>query len=120
MKMNMTCIICPNGCEMTVERKDAEDVKIIGAQCLRGRKYAVDELLHPVRTLTTSVQVLHGKFPLVSVRTSAPIPKERLMEAMVVLKKFKITASVVCSQVLCENFLGLGVDIITTKEIPGE
>lgn len=120
MKKNMVCILCPNGCEMMVEMNDVGDVKIIGAQCLRGRKYATDELLQPTRTLTTSVQVLHGRLPLVSVRTSAPIPKEQLQEAMAVLKKIKVTAPIICSQVLFENFLGLGVNVITTKDVRAE
>lgn len=116
----MTCILCPNGCEMMVEMKDTGDLKIIGAQCLRGRKYAADERLQPTRTLTTSVQVLHGRLPLVSVRTSAPIPKEQLQAAMAVLKEVKVTAPIICSQVLFENFLGLGVTVITTKDVYAE
>ena len=68
-----TCIMCPNGCEIT------EDLN--GGMCEKGASYVKNEILNPKRTLTSSVRVENGVIPLVSVRTSEPITKDRLREA---------------------------------------
>ena len=67
----ITCILCPNSCEI------AEDGS--GGKCERGAAYAAEERTAPKRVLTTSVMVWSD---LISVRTSIPIPKEHIPEAM--------------------------------------
>ena len=53
---------------------------------------------------------------MVPVRTSGPIPKEKLFEAMKEIKKVKIYEPVVVGRAVIKNFLGLGVDLVATRE----
>ncbi|NLT17439.1 MAG: molybdopterin oxidoreductase, partial [Clostridiales bacterium] len=41
--MKLTCISCPRGCRMVVERK-GEEIVVTGNECKRGEEYAVAEL----------------------------------------------------------------------------
>ncbi|MDR0589310.1 MAG: DUF1667 domain-containing protein, partial [Spirochaetaceae bacterium] len=56
-KKTLTCILCPNGCRLTVEKK-GERLDISGNQCKRGIGFAEAEITHPTRTLTTTVRTI--------------------------------------------------------------
>jgi CxxC motif-containing protein len=68
---SVTCVNCPNSCEILPDGT--------GAKCEKGIKYIKEELTCPKRVLTTSVIVWSD---IISVRTSVPIPKEHISEAM--------------------------------------
>ena len=76
-KMELTCVVCPNGCLLTVWQENGE-TKVEGAACKNGIAYGRTELTDPRRVLTTSVAVKGGVLPLVSVRSTAPIPRAAL------------------------------------------
>jgi CxxC motif-containing protein len=68
--IDVTCILCPIGCEIRVNRKNLSIVD--GAKCKRGIEYAKNEIINPRRIITTSMYVKNGEIPLVSVKTSRP------------------------------------------------
>ena len=74
MKRELTCIVCPMGCQLTAELEDGKVVSVSGFTCPRGKQYAIDECTHPVRTLTTTVRCTDGG--VVAVKTNRPIPKD--------------------------------------------
>ena len=117
MESEITCIICPIGCEMTIHHKEGIITKIEGHQCKKGIGYAKEELFDPKRTLTTTVMVKGGQLPLVSVKTKVPIPKGKLFEAMDALSKVEVSAPVKIGDVLVENVMGLDADIVATKNV---
>ena len=104
-KIEMICINCPLGCALTVER-DGDNFKVSGNTCPRGAKYAVDELTHPVRTLTTTVALANREGKYVSVKTAKPISKSKLFEAMAIVNSTKATAPIKIGDVIIENMLG--------------
>lgn len=109
----MICIICPRGCRLKV----AEDGTITGNQCLRGIRYAQDELTHPMRNLTTTVRLKSARLRRLPVSTSQDIPKEKMFEVMRLLDEVEAQAPVVLRQVIVANILDLGVDIIATRSV---
>jgi len=117
MKKKFTCIICPNGCEIEVEFNDREIQNLKGNLCDKGADYVRKELFSPERGLATSIRVGSGSIPLVSVRTSKPIPKDRIMDAMEEVKKLKVSAPVKVGDILLENILGTGADLVATKKV---
>lgn len=117
MLKNYTCIVCPNGCDITVEVKDKIIKSIKGATCIRGEKYVEQELTDPHRTISTSILLVGGELPLVSVRLSKSIPKEKIFNVMEVIKKTHLTAPVCEGQIVIENVLELGSDVIVTKDV---
>jgi len=113
----ITCIVCPIGCKILV-KKDGSNVKIIdGNKCKRGVEYARSEALDPRRMLTSSILVLGGEWPLVSVKSTQPVAKKHLFSVLSEIKKAKIKAPVKLGQVLIKNVSNTNIDIIATKNI---
>ena len=67
MNRNLTCIICPRGCALTVEG-EKDNLVVTGNACPKGKQYAIDECTHPVRTVTSIVRVANRVDTMVSVR----------------------------------------------------
>lgn len=110
-----TCVICPNGCEMTC-RESSGAPEVEGALCDKGKEYVRQELTDPRRTISSLVKVNGGKRPLVSVRITAPIPRDRIGDAMAAIKTMQRNAPVTIGEVLAANFLGLGCDLIAVDD----
>lgn len=102
----LTCIVCPIGCALRVEQNDdGEVVSVTGNTCPRGAKYGKDEVLHPVRTLTTTVRAA-GTDRLLPVKTDRPIPKEKLFEAMEKVNSLSVKAPIRIGDVLMDDLFG--------------
>ena len=114
---NVTCIQCPMGCLVTVVMEAGEIVSVSGNTCKRGEAYARKELTHPTRILTSTVRVLGGVLPVVSVKTSVDIPKECIEKVMEEINNMKVSAPVQIGDVLLEDIAGTGADIIATKYV---
>ena len=117
MTKTYTCILCPNGCEITVEHEGKEFLSCTGNLCPNGEKYVKQELTDPRRTIASSVLVEGGELPLVSVRLTAPVPRDRIFDVMARIRALRVRAPVQAGAVLEENILGLGSDLIATKTV---
>ena len=83
MKKVLTCIACPLGCSVSVELDGKNVISVEGNTCNRGREYAISECTFPVRIVTTTMKCENGD--LVSVKTSKPIPKDKMLDAMKII-----------------------------------
>lgn len=118
MKKNLICIKCPRGCELEVVFDDNKNItEIMGNSCKLGISYAEDEIKNPQRIVTTTVKVEGGTSPLCPVWTEKPISKDKIFELLAELKKIKIKAPVKVNQIILENFLNSGINIIASKNI---
>ena len=114
-KKNLTCIVCPRGCALTVTL-DSEAtnpvVSVEGQGCKRGVDYATAECTHPTRVLTTTAPTVDGG--VVPCKTDRAIPRELLFEAMKAVNSLSAPAVVRIGDVLLENLLGTGANIVAT------
>lgn len=117
MKRVMTCIECPQGCRLELETDGSRFISVTGQKCKRGAAYARRETEAPARTLTTCVLTRGLELKMLPVRTSAPIPKERLFEAMEAVKRLVVTSPVKAGAVVAPDFLGLGVDLLACRRL---
>ena len=115
MKKEMTCIACPLGCALTVEYEGTEVFSVTGNTCKRGDAYARTEIVNPTRSLTSSVKVINGIHPVVPVKSAAPIPKTLMFDAMREINQATVEAPVSIGQVIIENILNTGVNIVATN-----
>ena len=67
--------------------------------------------------LTTTVKVSGGVLPVVSVKTSKPIPKGKMFDCMQVINNEVVDAPVKMGDVLICNICDTGVDIVATNEV---
>ncbi|HDH40821.1 MAG TPA: DUF1667 domain-containing protein [Candidatus Altiarchaeales archaeon] len=117
MKKKFICIICPNGCEIEVRYSEKGIEKVSGNLCGRGLDYVKKELFSPERSVTSSVEVRNGSLPLVSVKTSKPIPKEKIFAVMDEIAGIEVEAPIRIGDVIVKDVLGTGADIIATKNV---
>ncbi|MDN5352059.1 MAG: hypothetical protein PWQ12_979 [Clostridiales bacterium] len=112
----MVCIVCPKGCHMKVERNQEEWI-VTGNSCNRGKLYAIEEQRNPSRVVPTTVAVSHGMHPRLPVKTARPIPKQLIRRAMEEISKVEVDAPIEQGQVIIENLLGTGVDVVASRRM---
>ncbi|MDD3428674.1 MAG: DUF1667 domain-containing protein [Oscillospiraceae bacterium] len=117
MIKELTCILCPNGCDLKITCEGRSVENVAGNRCARGEDYAVQELLSPQRNIATSVLVKNGTLPLASVRLTGTIPKDSIFDAVKAIQAVTLTAPVAIGQIVLANVLGLGVDAIATRVV---
>lgn len=110
MSKKITCIVCPNGCEIEIEGD-----KISGYTCKRGLEYAKEEMIAPKRTITSTVKIKNSN-EVCPIKTSKPIPKEKIFDVLTEINKVEIVKPIKMYELVIENVLNLGVNIIATKE----
>ena len=111
----LVCIVCPRGCRLTVE--EGEEIRVSGNACPRGETYARQELFAPVRVLTATVGLEGGVHPRLPVKTTLPIPKDRLADAMAVLAAVRLKAPVSLGDVIIRDLLATGADVVATRNM---
>lgn len=116
-RRELTCIGCPMGCMLYVELEHGEIRKLTGYTCPKGENYAKKEVTNPTRIVTSTVAVWNGNLPVVSVKTSKDIPKDKMKDCILALKGVKVSAPVNIGDIIVENILGIGCNIIATKQI---
>lgn len=118
MKKELTCIVCPMSCQITVEMNDAGEIlAVTGNTCNRGENYARSEMTHPLRQLTSTVKITGADLSRLPVILSGDIPKERLFDVMKEINKVSVEAPVKVKDVMIANVCGLGVDVIASRSM---
>ncbi|MDR2888928.1 MAG: FAD-dependent oxidoreductase [Lachnospiraceae bacterium] len=113
----LICIGCPVGCLLTVNKRSDGQLEVTGNSCPVGAEYGRKEMTAPTRPLTASVKVTDGIGAVVSVKTSADIPKNKIMECMAEIGRAKVSAPVVAGDILLKDIAGTGVHIIATANM---
>lgn len=107
MKRELTCIVCPIGCHITVEIENGEILSVSGNTCPRGEKYARTECIAPTRMLTTTIKCSDGS--LLPVKTDNPIPKEKLFECMKIINQTIAPLPILAGDVIIEDVFGANI-----------
>ena len=63
----LICILCPQGCHLLIDEDN--DYKVTGNACPKGVTYGREELLNPVRVVTSTVRTTSDSIPRLSVKT---------------------------------------------------
>lgn len=115
----LTCICCPLGCSIEADMQGGSVVAVRGNGCPNGEKYAHTELTAPVRTLTSTVALVNSKsgMRLAPVRSSEPIPKDKLFDCMKEIANISVSAPVRIGNTVLQNAAGTGISIIITRDI---
>ncbi|MDO5738032.1 MAG: DUF1667 domain-containing protein [Eubacteriales bacterium] len=110
-----TCPLCPNKCQLTVYEE--ADFKVTGNGCVKGQAYGRNQVLKPVRFLTSVVRVNSKLRSRCTVRTDRPVPEELLEPILAELKKTVCEPPVRAGQTLIANILDSEINIIATRNI---
>lgn len=112
----LVCIVCPNSCELEITA-DENGISVSGNKCKRGVQFATDEMTAPKRTISSVVRTAFPSVPVLPVRVSAEIPKERIFDVMQEINHVTLRKRVRRGEAVIENVLSLGVDVIATSDV---
>jgi len=108
------CIVCPNSCELTINE---ETLEVSGNKCKRGEEFAISEITHPMRSISSTVKTIFKDTPVVPVRVSSEIPKDKIFDVMAKINKAVIRERIGKGEVVIKNVCDLNVDVITTSDV---
>ena len=111
----LICITCPKGCHLKGD--EANDYKVTGNGCPRGVDYGRKELVNPTRVITSTVKIEGGSYRRLPVKTSSDIPKGKIHDVMEEINKVTVQSPVHVGDVVIKDVLGLGVDIVSAKNM---
>lgn len=120
MKTEFTCIVCPMSCIITVEQEDLikDILSVTGNTCKRGEQYVRNELTHPMRQLTSTVQIANAPYKRLPVILSGEIPKEQIFNVMEEIHKAAVIAPIKKGDVIIANVCNLAVDVVASRSMP--
>lgn len=112
----VTCIICPVGCRANVTVTGSE-VKVEGVDCPRGTKYVLKEITEPERDFFSTVQVKGGRISVCPVRSTQPVPKDRIVDCAKEMAGVVVEAPIQAGDVILDNINDLSISIIATRDV---
>jgi len=111
------CIECPRGCRLLIDIGDDGELSITGNACPKGAAWGAREAVTPMRTLTTTVAIQGSNRRRLPVRTNGELPLGRLLDAMAAIDPVVVKPPLRNGDILLQNLLGLGVDVIATDDL---
>ena len=136
----LTCIVCPVGCSLTVDEGTADnligitrrdpggsrfpsELTVSGNRCPRGAAYALEETYNPRRMVTATCAVsgadgAERAYRRVPVRTSIPCPREKIPALLADIYITKALLPIKAGDVLIADWKGSGIDIVATRSLP--
>jgi len=119
-KKHFVCVVCPIGCEIDVVHDGSKIVSMEGNKCEKSEEFVRQELVEPMRILTTTVRIEGSKWPVVPVRTDKAVPKRLFPRMMRQLRRVRLQAPVDMLDVVVRDVLHTGANIIATTTMPRE
>ena len=113
----LTCIGCPLGCTITVTMDGSTVTAVTGNTCPRGKEFAISEMTAPKRTICSTVKTVFSDVPVLPVRVSDDIPKEKIFDVMREINAVTLKERIGRGDAVIKNVLGLGVDVIATSDL---
>src|SRR4030042_6879409 len=117
-KKHFVCVVCPIGCEIDVVHDGSKIISTEGNKCEKSEEFVSQELIEPMRILTTTVRIDGSRWPVIPVRTDKPVPKRLFPRIMTQLRRIKLQAPVNMLDVVVSDILDTGANIIATRTMP--
>ncbi len=115
MDSKITCSICEMACEITIEQYEKATI-ISGNRCGRGYQLAEKYLTHDQKIVTGRCLLSGGQLSRLPVSTTKEIPPELIDKVLKMIKKTTVDAPVVRGQIIIENILDTGADVIAQRK----
>jgi CxxC motif-containing protein len=119
-KKHFVCVVCPIGCEIDVVHEGSTIVSMEGNKCEKSVEFVSQELVEPMRILTTTVRIQGSRWPVVPVRTDRAVPKRLFPRIMKRLRLVELQAPVNMLDVVLRDILHTGANIVATRSMPRE
>jgi|LGOV01.1.fsa_nt_gb CxxC motif-containing protein len=112
----LTCIVCPTGCLLKVEKISDEWI-VEGALCPKGKEFAINEMTSAKRSVSSTVKTTFKNTPRLPVKTDREIPRKLIFSLMEKINEVVLDYPVSTGEVILENVLDTGANIIATADL---
>ena len=119
-KRHFVCVVCPIGCEITVVHDGGKIISMEGNKCEKSKEFVSQELIEPMRILTTTVRIEGARWSVIPVRSDKAVPKRLFPRIMKQLRRIRLQAPVNMLDVVVKCVLDTGANIIATRTMPHE
>ncbi len=119
-KRHLVCVVCPIGCEIDVVHDGSKIISMEGNKCERSEEFVSQELVEPMRVLTTTIRIEGSRWPVIPVRTGKSVPSRLFPRIMRKLRGINLQAPVNMLDVVVRDVLGTGVNVIATRTMRRE
>jgi CxxC motif-containing protein len=117
-KKHFVCVVCPIGCEIDIVHDGSKIISMEGNKCEKSVEFVSQELIEPMRILTTTVRIRGSRWPVIPVRTDKSVPKRLFPRIMKELRRIKLQAPISMLDMVVRDIAGTGADIIATRTMP--
>lgn len=114
------CVVCPIGCEIDVVHDGRRIISMEGSKCEKSQEFVTQELIEPMRILTTTVRIQGARWVVIPVRSDKAVPKRLFPRIMKQLRRIRLQAPVNMLDVVVRDVLHTGANIIATRTMPLE
>ena len=111
MKKDVTCVECPMGCRVTVLLDGDKVLGVEGNTCARGKMYAENEVICPMRVVTSTVKTEKG-VP-VSIKTDKPVKKANMFDVIKKINSVTVKTPLRIGDVVIED-VSDGANVVVT------
>ena len=110
--MELTCIMCPVGCSLQVNKDKTGKIVVSGNNCPRGAIYGEKEVTSPERMVTT---VKKYKTGTISLKLDKPISKKLIEKCLKEIARFKEPENIKVGEILIPNVCSTDCSVIVTS-----
>jgi CxxC motif-containing protein len=108
-----TCIVCPTCCEL-----ETDGTEVNGARCPKGETFALQEMVMPLRVITTTVRCETSKgVAMLPVKTACPVPLSGISEIMRRIKSLRLSEILALGSRIEAGSPAEPLDLIVTGEL---
>ena len=117
LKKELTCIVCPVGCNLKIYSIDGGSYIIKGYKCKKGKIFAEEEGIDPRRIVTTTIKIDSENLNRLPVKTNKPVPRDKIINFVKEIKKIKAKPVIKVGDILSRNIINSGVDIVSCMTV---
>jgi CxxC motif-containing protein len=108
-----TCIVCPTCCDL-----ETDGVDVNGARCPKGEAFARQEMISPLRVITTTLRCeTPNGVRMLPVKTACPVPLALIPEVMKQVKALRLSEIPAIGTVLKTGSPSEPVEWLVTGEL---
>ena len=119
-KKHFVCVVCPIGCEIDVVHDGGKVISMEGNECKKSEEFVNQELIEPMRILTTTIRIQGARWAVIPVRSDKAVPKRLFPQIMKQLRRIELQAPVNMLDVVVKDIVGTGANIIATRNMPSD
>ena len=119
-KRHFVCVVCPIGCEIDVAHDGGKIISMEGNKCEKSQEFVSQELIEPMRILTTTVRIQGARWSVIPVRSDKVVPKRLFPRIMKKLRRIRLQAPVNILDMVVKDIVGTGANIIATRTMTRE